>query len=43
MEPQTGEPKNMIAKETMNPCPNAGIFKYHVNEDGKWCRAQNTH
>jgi broad specificity phosphatase PhoE len=31
----TGELKNIISNKTMNPCPNAGIFKYHINGDGK--------
>ncbi|WEG12206.1 histidine phosphatase family protein [Pullulanibacillus sp. KACC 23026] len=31
----TGELKKIVVEETMNPCPNAGIFKYQINEDGK--------
>lgn len=30
----TGELKGLVNKETMNPCPNAAIFYYELNDEG---------
>lgn len=31
----TGELKGLVDIETMNPCPNAAIYEYEINADGK--------
>lgn len=31
----TGELKGLVNSETMNPCPNAGIYEYEINANGE--------